>query len=117
MPVLFFMITLAPPDPQQRARYNDDAWQKNQAQPEKLALLRFRQDHAAIGGALGTDGDQILILRQPVDGVQKKIAVALQPRPLVCREARIPYDHQARVLGLTGGAARHIRLALGGYAQ
>ena len=52
----------------------------------------------AIGGFLGTDGNQVLVLREPVDRIEEQIAIVLQAGPLIGGEVGIPDHDQARIL-------------------
>ena len=94
-----------PPEPNERAGNDHQAGQKDHAGEKQLALLRFRQDDAAVRRILGPNGDEVFILRQPIDGVQEQVAIALQACPLVGGKGGIADDDEARALAGVARAA------------
>src|SRR5580700_838198 len=117
MPVLRFMAVLrasTPPEPEDGTGKDHQTGQKEHTRKKQLALLRFREDDAPVRGILGSHRNKIFILSQPIDGVHKEVAIALQPRPLVGGEGGIAYDDKPRALA---GISRAGRMALGDDAQ
>ena len=76
-----------------------------------LRLLRRGQRDPAVVGFLRPDRDQVLLLRQPADGVHEQVAVALRCRARRCREIGVAEHDDARlrlrrVVGRLGRPAR-----------
>src|SRR5262245_63250414 len=70
LPTAHWLSTF-PPDI--NARADDGERHERRAQQEECALLALAHRHRAVGDALGTDRDQVFILRQPVDRVQEQV--------------------------------------------
>src|SRR2546428_2826699 len=94
---------LPPSDPDSDAR-SDDAYgqQQNQHVIHEPALC-FCHRNAAIVRVLGSDGNEVLVLRQPGYGIEKKIAVTLQSESAVGSKSGISINDQATLLVLTLG--------------
>src|SRR5262245_1899927 len=88
-------MDLSSPPPRVDAGREDGAGDDENRQPVEVRLLRRRQRDAAIVGVLGTNGNEILLLRQPADGVHEKVLVALDAENRVRREIRIADDDDA----------------------
>src|SRR6266568_2077880 len=103
----------AAPKPDDGAGNDHKSGQKDHAGEKQLALLRFRKNYAPVGRIFGPNGNEIFILRQPIDRVHKKVAIALQARPLIGGKGGIADDHEPRVLTARTRAA----MAFRGYAE
>ena len=77
-----------------------------QRQPGDVVLLRRRQREPAVARFLRPDRDQVLLLRQPADGVHEQVLVALDAEHAVRREVRIA-EHDDPGFGL-----RRVRVSL-----
>src|SRR3954470_4198162 len=88
---------LAPAPPRLHARKQNQPGHDQDGQIEDAPLLVRRQRDAPIFGVLGADRDQVLLLREPVDGVQEEIAVALDAERAVAGEVRVAERDDARL--------------------
>src|SRR5260370_7240330 len=103
----------AAPKPDDGAGNDHKSGQKDHAGEKQLALLRFRKNYAPVGRIFGPNGNEIFILCQPIDRVHKKVAIALQARPLIGGKGGIADDHEPRVLTARTRAA----MAFRGHAE
>src|SRR6516164_2820360 len=68
-----------------------------QGDPRDIGLLRCGQRNAPVLGIPGADRDQILLLREPADGVHEQIAVALDAKRGIRGEIRVAEDDDSRL--------------------
>src|SRR5438477_6332767 len=63
--------------PNGNARDQYRPWQHDDRQIQQHPLLALREQDSPVFRRLGPDGDQILLLSQPADHVEEKVAVPL----------------------------------------
>ena len=83
----------------------DQAGNDQHREPEDQPVLAGGQRDAAILGFARPDGDQVLLLRQPVDDVQEHVAVAADAERRRWRRSPSRRRRRARVSGLFGVSA------------
>src|SRR6516225_3223161 len=84
---------LGPPlEPGHDPGAEDAARNDEQRQPEDVRFLRRRQRDAAVVRILRTDRDQVVLLREPADGVHEQVAVSGNSERAISGEVRIA-DH------------------------
>src|SRR5271168_4303861 len=93
-----FACGLAAFPPNIDAGENYESRKKNEIEPVQRGGLSFGQVDAAVGCALGANGDQVFVLGEPVKRVEEKIAVSLLADPGIRGELRVADDSQTRVL-------------------
>src|ERR1700722_487958 len=102
------MLAALPPN--HDAGQDDDAGKEQLVEPFEGGSLSGAEVHSTIGGGLGTNGDEVFVGSQPVDGVVEQIAVAKLGQIRVYGELRIADDDDAGIfvaeLTGTGNAER-----------
>src|SRR5580698_7617280 len=86
------LLALAALPPKGNAGNENDSGDKDDVNPLEQRDLSFGERDAAAGGGLRTNGHHVFVLREPVDGIVEKIAVALLGDQRVLRVLRVP-DH------------------------
>src|SRR2546427_1751389 len=97
---------LAPPPPDRHSgEYHGQRQQELADDPDPVKLSAGHGD-PPVFLLLWTDGDQIFIRGQPVDGVQREVTVAVEPDERICSPRRAAHHHKsalrvllARVVG------------------
>src|SRR5690606_31643475 len=90
-------VISAPLPPGAHARGEEQAGNDEQAQPADTGLLVGGHRDAAIVWRLRSDGDQVLLQRQPAHDVEEHVAVALEAEHPVRREVRVAEYRQPRL--------------------
>src|SRR6185436_6639506 len=88
---------LSPPPPRLDPADQDQPGDDDDREPEDLTLALGRQRDAPVLRILRPDRDQVLLLREPVDGVEEEVLVSLDAEEPVADEVGVAEDGHPRL--------------------